>query len=433
MIRVSRTVVAFAALLMLPACSRKPTPAPPDAAPPAPDAGASQGALEDLLHFTDAHLAVSSKVDNPRDRAEHIADGLFETAWNGKTGDLVGGWMAFRVPRETRVRAIELTVGYDARSRKGEDLFFANHRIERVKVLRDGVPIGEHALDPDKRGLQRISFVGDGQPGGDFKIEVLAVKPGTRAAWRELVISELRVLGRAGAARRATPGLPRVSVGGFDDRPPLSRGAEATDAGARAREPQSPSASTAAALCAEWHKEADEEFVSTKARGQEGPCPPAEFGPSCSTGEIASERGVTLYSFSTSDSEEREGLALGYRKRVHSLDTTVSSHHVCDPGCRGSRPGGQYIGFRVEGPPPAVAVVTYVTWLAGDPYGALLDDGGSDPARVTSSYEKHELKCKLGAGSVQCDDGVVATKTVVGIDAPQPPAEWLAAADAAAP
>src|SRR3712207_1896572 len=68
--------------------------------------------LDDLLHFTDARLAVSSRVDNPHDHPEDIADARLETAWNGKTGDLVGAWVRFQVPPETRVRVIELTAGY---------------------------------------------------------------------------------------------------------------------------------------------------------------------------------------------------------------------------------------------------------------------------------------------------------------------------------
>src|SRR5215204_705937 len=47
---------------------------------------AAPNALDDLLHCTDARLGVSSKVQNPRDFAEHITDGKLDTAWNGKTG-----------------------------------------------------------------------------------------------------------------------------------------------------------------------------------------------------------------------------------------------------------------------------------------------------------------------------------------------------------
>ncbi len=65
-----------------------------EGAPPRPPIAADEPrAWDDLLHTTDARLAVSSKVDNPHDFPEHIADGRLETAWNGKTNDLVGGWL----------------------------------------------------------------------------------------------------------------------------------------------------------------------------------------------------------------------------------------------------------------------------------------------------------------------------------------------------
>jgi hypothetical protein len=52
----------------------------------------------------------------------------------------------------THVRFVELTVGYDAFSRKREDLFAMNHRIAKVRVLRDGAALGERVLDPEQRG-----------------------------------------------------------------------------------------------------------------------------------------------------------------------------------------------------------------------------------------------------------------------------------------
>src|SRR5689334_7769770 len=56
----------------------------------APDAAT---AVVDLLHHTAAAIAVSSNVDNPHDFPEHLVDGKRDTAWNGRTGDLVGAWI----------------------------------------------------------------------------------------------------------------------------------------------------------------------------------------------------------------------------------------------------------------------------------------------------------------------------------------------------
>src|SRR3954447_19112618 len=79
-------------LLVLAACKGAPAPAEGDAARPTASSvtsvEAASAALDDLLHFTEARIGVSSKVDNPRDFAEHVADGRLDTAWNGKTGDL---------------------------------------------------------------------------------------------------------------------------------------------------------------------------------------------------------------------------------------------------------------------------------------------------------------------------------------------------------
>jgi hypothetical protein len=84
-----------------------------------------------------------------------------------------------------------------------------NHRISRVRVLRDGRVLGEHPLDIAERGLQRIPV---GGPGGDYRVEVLATAPGSKRAWREICISELRVVGEVRGPLR--PGaMPVVRVG----------------------------------------------------------------------------------------------------------------------------------------------------------------------------------------------------------------------------
>jgi hypothetical protein len=56
--------------------------------------------------------------------------------------------------------------------------------------------------------------------GGDFKVQVLQSMPGTRAAWRELVVSEFRVVGRPGPTKRATDDPLRVALGSLDVEPP---------------------------------------------------------------------------------------------------------------------------------------------------------------------------------------------------------------------
>ena len=84
--------------------------------------------------------------------------------------------------------------------KKGDvDLFTANHRITKIAVSRDGQKLKEASLDPTKRGLQSIAIDG---PGGDYRIDVLETLPGSRKDWKELTVSELKVVGRPGKERR---------------------------------------------------------------------------------------------------------------------------------------------------------------------------------------------------------------------------------------
>jgi hypothetical protein len=192
-----------------PAIAADPAPeSPPEVAAPAPHSPAN------LLDIVSAKIAVSSTVVNPRDFPEHLVDGRPETAWNSRTGDL-RGWIAFRVPRDARVDRIEITCGYD-RVKGREDLFTANHRITRVAITRDGQLVKEAALDPNVRGLQAIAIDGGG---GDYRISVLDTVPGTKKEWRELVVSELRVVGRPGKETRRVDEPVRVAVGDLDAEP----------------------------------------------------------------------------------------------------------------------------------------------------------------------------------------------------------------------
>jgi len=232
----NRFVHVLGAALALAACHKAPpaNESPAEAAAPAlrdggtdatsPEKKPTSPASENLLHTVPAKVAVSSKVANPKDFPEFLVDGKLGTAWNGKTGDLVGGAIAFRVPKDAHVAAIRLTVGYDATSKAGEDLFTANHRIAEVAVERDGVKLRSFTLDPDKRGLQSLRIDG---PGGDYRIVVEKTIPGAKKAWKELVVSELEVLGTPGREVLAQAGPPAVVVGTLDTPPAPRLGADA--------------------------------------------------------------------------------------------------------------------------------------------------------------------------------------------------------------
>ena len=217
-----RTLFALATIAALGACKKNPAPtAAPDAAlAPSSSAGTTASeavapekeALTDLLYATHVVVSVSSRVANPKDFPEHLVDRKKETAWNSKTGDLVGGWIGVRVPKMSHVARFELSAGFDATSRDGTDLFTANHRIKRVRVSKDGKALGEHELSVDVRKPQAIPV---DQDGGDFKIEILETVAGTKASWKELAVSELFVLGTPGAGAPPPKGPPRVYVGSF--------------------------------------------------------------------------------------------------------------------------------------------------------------------------------------------------------------------------
>lgn len=157
-----------------------------------------------LLHHTDAVITLSSRVDNPRDYPEHLVDGKPSTAWNGRTGDL-HAWIEVKLDPRVRVTALEITAGFD----KG-DLFEKNHRIKALRFEHDGKMVSMLAVDPTKRGLQRFPV---DVAGGVLKLTVEDTDRGTNEAWKEIVVSELRVLGTAPADLfRPESRLPKMKV-----------------------------------------------------------------------------------------------------------------------------------------------------------------------------------------------------------------------------
>ena len=165
-------------------------------------------------------FAVSSQVDNPRKSPADLIDGSLATAWNSRTGQLVGSWIAVRVPAEARVTALRMTVGATADATAAGDPFTMNHRISRVRLSRNGEVLAELELDPDLRTPQELpTGTAGGVAGGDFKLEVLATVPGSKKFWREICVSELDVLGTA----PPTPGdhPSTIAIGALDAEPEL--------------------------------------------------------------------------------------------------------------------------------------------------------------------------------------------------------------------
>jgi len=195
-----------------------PTAAAPRAAPPA---------SVDLLHAVTADIAVSSVYRDRTSEAAKLVDGDLESAWNSRTGELVGAWIEVRLPSDATVTGIALTPGF-AKSGGTTDLFTGNHRISRVRVLRDGAEVGVFAVETATPALVTVPVIG---AGGVYRVEVVEVVAGSRPTWLETCVSELQVLGYAPAM---TPGrrLPRTAVGAL----PAPRTATVADRTLVARE-----------------------------------------------------------------------------------------------------------------------------------------------------------------------------------------------------
>ncbi|MCC6748807.1 MAG: hypothetical protein IT371_14200 [Deltaproteobacteria bacterium] len=181
--------------------------------------GSPRGEVDLLRSEKGVVIAVSSAVSNPRIHPRQLVDGALDTAWNGRSGDLAGAWVAVRLPGPRRVSAVELTAGFA--SNKGKrDLFLGNYRIKRLRVVADGRPVGELTLDIEQRGLQRLPVKGTAR---EWRFEIVEVVAGTERRWREICVSELRLLGAlaAGALDRA---VPEFRVGSLDGRPPCPMG-----------------------------------------------------------------------------------------------------------------------------------------------------------------------------------------------------------------
>jgi hypothetical protein len=182
--------------------------------------GSASRIVVDLLRTVPAAVGVSSAVRNRSDEPWHLVDGDTSTAWGSKTGELVGAWIGVRVPADAFVDHIALIVGFD-REKGGTDLFTANHRVTRVgvrmaapealgcgEVPRDLRDDEQFTLDPLQRGFQRVPVL---KPGGVVCVWVLGTLAGTKPAWREVVVSELRVMGTPGKERSS--GLDKSDIG----------------------------------------------------------------------------------------------------------------------------------------------------------------------------------------------------------------------------
>jgi len=165
----------------------------------------------DLLHTVQTTVATTSAYRDELRQIGFLFDGDLQTAWNSATmpeGDTSSRSIHVRVPTGARVHAIDLTVGY-TKVQGASDLFAGNRRLRRVRVRHPGGEVLA-TLNTEEQRLQRIPVTGGA---GDYEIEILSWVPGARPTWRELCISELRVMGEAEASvPRATAPTPLLGV-----------------------------------------------------------------------------------------------------------------------------------------------------------------------------------------------------------------------------
>jgi hypothetical protein len=187
------------ALVAIAACKQgapPPPPMPSGSAVPTASAGDGGPALVELLHAVSTTIVVSSQVANAAIKPEHLVDHDLNTAWNSRTGDLVGSWIRVTVPAGTQIEEVRMTVGHTGHGAKGEDYFTMNPRIAGV-ALSHGVSKSKHFdLDIARRDLQTLPVHGD----GPLMIMV------------ETCVSELEVWGTLPPGMQATPINPLVQV-----------------------------------------------------------------------------------------------------------------------------------------------------------------------------------------------------------------------------
>ena len=118
-----------------------------------------------LLAHRSTTINVGSTVANRAIKPEHLVDGKLDTAWNSKTGDLVGAWLVVRLPADAKVQSIKLTAGFTKVDPKLGDLFTENPRIKKLRITHDKTVVeivgtGGARMRIDVTGTSRVDVVG---------------------------------------------------------------------------------------------------------------------------------------------------------------------------------------------------------------------------------------------------------------------------------
>jgi hypothetical protein len=363
-----------------------PTQAAKPKAPAAPAAAAAPAsstpaALEDLLHVTEAVVHVSSSVENTRNFPEHLVDEDIATAWQSLSGDL-SPTIRVQLPAGVEVDHIELTAGY-TKSVGNQDAFTQNHRITELSVKRDGQELGRFTLDPMQRNLQSIPIH---TGGGSYEIKVTRALPGTRPEWREIAVSELRVMGRAGAARKA-PAQPPIEVGAHD--PEEVRTLNASITAEEIKTAQTSIAALCAANIAAPATVTTEEGTVLKPKGR-AKCAPLAAG-------FALPKSTTYLGLSSVKTFNGFGDSIEYVLRVQrgyvSLPLSLGVESDEDPGCPGIVRPDKIDSIRIEN--------GYLVIDLSAPYESYVEDEHARPIKNLRTWGG-ALWCKEDNAALSC-------------------------------
>ena len=149
----------------------------------------------ELIHHVNTLITVSSLVQNAAIKPADLVDGDLATAWNSRTGDVIGAWIYVEVA-PAHVDQIRMTAGHTGKGAHGEDYFTMNVRVREVAVLDGARVVAKAKLDVERRDLQSIDLPA---PLDAFTIRIDDVVPGTKPDWREVCVSELEAWGSARA------------------------------------------------------------------------------------------------------------------------------------------------------------------------------------------------------------------------------------------
>jgi hypothetical protein len=173
--------------------------------PPARDAPPP---LVELLHHVPATVTVSSVVQNKAIKPEHLVDGNLDTAWNSRTGELVGAWIDVMVPAGAAIEELRMTAGHTGHGPHGEDYFTMNPRIRSADVLHGDKKLATFTFDIARRDLQTLRVHGE----RNVRVRITSVEPGSKQTWRETCVSELEVWGTPQPYTKLGASVPKVEV-----------------------------------------------------------------------------------------------------------------------------------------------------------------------------------------------------------------------------